>query len=216
MIKHVFFDFNGTLLDDVNLCLDLLNYLLKGQNKETKDIETYKNIFTFPIINYYVTAGLDFKIESFESLAHKFMDKYLKMYVDCKLYPGVFETLDFLKKKGIKIYMLSASKQDILNSQCDYFGLTKYFDEILGTKDIYAKTKEDVANNFMAKCAINEDEAIFIGDTLHDAEVAKIMRVRCYLVSCGHQSKEVLAKSNAIIVDDINVLRDDYNEIFNR
>ena len=51
MIKHVFFDFNGTLLDDVNLCLDLLNYLLKGQNKETKDIETYKSIFTFPIIN---------------------------------------------------------------------------------------------------------------------------------------------------------------------
>ena len=216
MIKHVFFDFNGTLLDDVKLCMDLLNMMLKSQNKETVDVEKYKNIFTFYIINYYVNAGLDFNIESFESLAHKFMDNYLKMYVDCKLYNGVYETLQFLKDKGVKIYILSASKQDILNMQCDYFGLTKYFDDILGTKDIYAKTKEDVAISFMAKHEMNDEEAIFIGDTLHDADVAKLMNVRCYLVSCGHQSKEVLSKSNAIIVDDINKLRVDYNEIFNR
>ena len=34
MIKHIFLDFNGTLLDDLDLCLDLLNWHLKGQNKK--------------------------------------------------------------------------------------------------------------------------------------------------------------------------------------
>lgn len=33
-IKYIFFDFNGTLLNDVDLCLELLNGLLRGQNKK--------------------------------------------------------------------------------------------------------------------------------------------------------------------------------------
>jgi phosphoglycolate phosphatase len=39
---------------------------------------------------------------------------------------------------------------------------------------------------------IDPNEAAFIGDTLHDYEVAEAMGVKCYLVECGHQSKEVL------------------------
>ena len=53
MIKYIFFDFNGTIIDDVDLCLELLNKLLKSQNKPTFDIDGYKKIFTFPIIKYY-------------------------------------------------------------------------------------------------------------------------------------------------------------------
>ena len=38
-IKYIFFDFNGTLIDDVKLCLDLLNEMLEdmenGKNKKT-------------------------------------------------------------------------------------------------------------------------------------------------------------------------------------
>ena len=42
MIKYVFFDFNGTIIDDVDLCLELLNKILKGQNKKIVNMEEYK------------------------------------------------------------------------------------------------------------------------------------------------------------------------------
>ena len=54
MIKHIFLDFNGTLLDDLDLCLDLLNWMLKDQNKPIVKKDKYKNIFTFPVKNYYI------------------------------------------------------------------------------------------------------------------------------------------------------------------
>lgn len=215
MIKHLFIDFNGTLLDDIDLCLQLLNKMLKDQNKELVDIKRYKEIFTFPVKNYYVKAGIDFNIESFESLAVKFMDEYVLEYVKCKLFDGVIDTLEFLKSKGLKLYILSASKQSILDEQCEYFGLDTHFDKIIGIKTIYANSKEDVAKEFMDKSGINKEEALFVGDTLHDNEVANILRIKSILVSCGHQSYNVLKKANTKIVDNLNVLKENFDEIFN-
>ena len=215
MIKHIFLDFNGTLLDDVDLCLELLNWMLKDQNKELVDINKYKNIFTFPVSDYYIKAGIDFNIESFDSLAHRFMDRYTKDYVKCKLYDGVKDTLLFLRTKGYKLYILSASKQSILNMQCEHFHLTHFFDDIIGVNDIYATSKEKIAIDYIKLHDINPDEAIFIGDTLHDNFVANQIGTKSMLVLCGHQSRDVLKKANVKLIDDINSLREDYDEIFN-
>jgi phosphoglycolate phosphatase len=215
MIKHVFIDFNGTLLDDVDLCLDLLNRMLKDQNKELVDIKKYKEIFKFPVKDYYVDAGIDFNIEPFESLAKKFMDEYVIEYKKCKLYDGIIDTLDFLKSEGINLYILSASKQSILDEQCRYFNLSRHFDKIIGIKTIYANSKEDVAIEFIDSSNIDKQEAIFIGDTLHDYEVAKAVGINCILVESGHQSHNVLKAANTTILKDLNELKENFDEIFN-
>ena len=67
MIKYVFFDFNGTILNDVDLCLNLLNQILAKQGHKSISLEEYKNIFTFPIKRYYELAGIDFSKDSFEA-----------------------------------------------------------------------------------------------------------------------------------------------------
>ena len=46
MKKYIFLDFNGTIIDDVDLCLDLLNQILENQKKEKVSKERYKDIFT--------------------------------------------------------------------------------------------------------------------------------------------------------------------------
>ena len=51
MEKYIFLDFNGTVLDDIELCLNLLNEMLYEKEKKTVTLEEYKNIFDFPIIN---------------------------------------------------------------------------------------------------------------------------------------------------------------------
>ncbi len=207
MVKHIFFDFNGTLLDDIDICLELLNWMLEGQNKPLVKKDLYKQIFRFPVKDYYVLAGLDFNIESFESLAKRFMDRYVNEYNKCKLFDGVIDTLKYLKDKGYKTYILSASKQSILNMQCDYYGLTDYFDGIIGIKDIYASSKEKTAIRYIEENDINVDEALFIGDTLHDEEVSRTLGITCYLVKCGHQAKNVLETAGVKLIDDITDLR---------
>ena len=55
---------------------------------------------------------------------------------------------------------------------------------------------------------IKGKDVLFIGDTLHDLEVANAMGAECMLVSCGHQSYEVLSKGNVKIIETINDLKE--------
>ena len=91
-----------------------------------------------------------------------------------------------------------------------------FFKEIIGLDNIHAASKIDVAKEYIKNHNINLSETIFIGDTLHDVEVADAIGVNCFLVSCGHQSVNVLKQAKKTIIDDINVLRLYYDEIFNR
>lgn len=215
MIKHVFFDFNGTIIDDLDLCLELLNKILKEQNKPLVSKERYKEIFTFPIKDYYKAAGVDFNLKPFEKLADEFIEEYQPRSMNVGLFTSAIPTFKFLKEKGINLYILSASEVNNLKSQCQNYDICKYFNAILGIDNIYAKSKVDIAKNYIKEHNINKDETIFIGDTLHDKEVADAIGVKCFLVSCGHQAESVLKNANVEIFSSIEGLKDNYNEIFN-
>ena len=201
MIKHVFFDFNGTIIDDLDLCLELLNDILKKHKKPTINIERYKELFTFPIRNYYIAAGVDFTQDSYEDLAIDFINKYQPRSLKCNLFKGLEEAFKELNHLGVSCYILSASQRSNLYEQCEAFGIVKYFKEILGIDNIHAASKIHIGIDYIKESNINPEEAIFVGDTTHDYEVAEAMGLKCYLVACGHQSKSVLSKVSNNIID---------------
>lgn len=203
MKKNIFFDFNGTIINDVDLCLNLLNDILKKQNKPIVSMERYKEVFTFPIRDYYIAAGVDFNIESYESLAKWFIKEYQPASMKCGLYEGLVETLKLLKSKGYKLYILSASEQNNLFEQCQNYDIVQYFEAIIGIDNIHAASKVSRALDYMKENNLKGEDILFIGDTLHDLEVAEAMNASCMLVSCGHQSKDVLARGNVPVIDSV-------------
>ncbi|MDE6656158.1 MAG: HAD hydrolase-like protein [Anaeroplasmataceae bacterium] len=208
MMKYIFLDFNGTIIDDVDLCLDLLNQILRNQHKKEITKEQYKDIFTFPVKKYYELAGVDFSIESFESLADKFIASYQPLSLKCDLYPKSIEAFKKLKEKGYHLIILSASEKNNLLEQCESFGIVPYFDAILGIDNIHAESKIGIALNYMKEQKIKGEDILFVGDTLHDLEVAKAMGANCMLVSSGHQSRKVLEQGGVPIVSNVYALLD--------
>lgn len=206
MSKYIFLDFNGTIIDDVDLCLDLLNDILRNQNKRLVTKEQYKDIFTFPVKKYYELAGVDFSIESFESLADKFIAAYQPLSLKCGLYPNSVEAFQKLKEKGYHLVILSASEKNNLLEQCESFGIVPYFDAILGIDNIHAASKVGIALQFMEENHIKGEDILFVGDTLHDLEVSKAMGAECMLVSCGHQSTNVLNQGGVPILPNVYAL----------
>ena len=206
MSKYIFLDFNGTIIDDVDLCLELLNDILRNQNKKLVTKEQYKDIFTFPVKKYYELAGVDFSIESFESLADKFIAAYQPLSLQCGLFPNSVEAFQKLKEKGYHLVILSASEKNNLLEQCESFGIVSYFDAILGIDNIHAASKVGIALKFMEEKHIKGEDILFVGDTLHDLEVAKAMGAKCMLVSCGHQSTNVLNQGGVRILPNVYAL----------
>ena len=202
-MKYIFWDFNGTVLDDVDLCLNILNEMLIEEQRKTIDKKTYLNLFTFPIRDYYAKV-FDLTVSDFDILAHRFIKRYQPRSLDCKLNDHVIEMIDFYHEKGYQNILLSASEEKNLLEQLDHFGIKDKFTYILGTSNIYAKSKVEVARNFIEKQKIDTINAYMIGDTLHDAEVAEKLGLKVILYSGGHQDK--IRFKNHQTIDDFKEL----------
>ena len=75
MIKNIIFDWNGTLIDDTQLSLEIENDLFLERGLRQIDLREYRDCFCFPVIHYYEKIGFDFKNNSFEDTISK--HKYL-------------------------------------------------------------------------------------------------------------------------------------------
>jgi phosphoglycolate phosphatase len=185
--KLIIWDWNGTLLNDVETCVEAMNVMLQKRNMESLDIDTYKKIFTFPVQDYYKIVGFNFEKETFENLSVEYIDLYKKFSESAPLQLGVIEALKYFQSKNYKQVILSASEQKSLEYQVKERGIKQYFDSILGLNNIYAKSKLQNGLNYMSDSNINPNETVLIGDTYHDYEVAKEIGVECVLVKNGHQ-----------------------------
>lgn len=201
--SHIIWDWNGTLFNDTNWCVDVINSMLKKRSLKTlESLEEYHKAFCFPIINYYRNVGFDFKIDSFETLAAEYIELYhSNQSGHCKLHENVENILSVVQNRNVAQIILSASQIDNLLSQIGELNILKYFDAILGISDIYAKSKIQIGQEYVKKKNIKK--AILIGDTLHDYEVAQALEVDCLLIANGHQSETLLRTSSAPVLEDI-------------
>ena len=71
--KHILWDWNGTLLDDMWLCVESLNRILKKRERPPLDEKTYKETFSFPVKKYYETLGFDFSVGVLIQLPHTYI-----------------------------------------------------------------------------------------------------------------------------------------------
>ena len=207
MIKYVFFDFNGTLIDDCNLCLKILNWICEEYNLPNVSKRKYRSIFTFPVYNYYVALGFKVSHEDFSIIGdrfHYFYNKY--SYEEVKLFKNVVRVLKTLKDKGITLICLSASMQQTLEKQLKFYEIDKYFDYIVGLSDTFARSKEEVAVNFVKSHNIDTTKALFVGDSIHDLEVANAIKAECYLLPTGHTNKKRLLEVTPNVINDLKDL----------
>lgn len=200
----VLWDWNGTLLDDVDLCVDALNRLLAAHGYPQRyDHAAYKAIFGFPIEDYYRRAGFDFARHPFPVLAERYMADYIPASAACPLAPGAKGALAALQAAGVRQVILSASPLSTLQAQVAQRGITDYFDRLLGLGDIYAKSKVELGLAYLAENGFDPARAVMVGDTVHDREVAQALGVGCVLVACGHQPESVLRAAGAPVAADV-------------
>ena len=206
--KHIIWDWNGTLFNDVELCANVMNLLLTQESLPNISIKKYKEIFTFPVIEYYRIAGHTFERNSFEVLGKQFMDEYETRKNNCGLFPGVIELLALLKSNNIRQHLLSAYEQNNLNSILKYFAINNYFQNVVGLDNIYAGGKAHLAKNLALQIRSNgaAGNILLIGDTIHDYEVAKEINSDCILMSHGHQDEERLLTLGIPVANDFEEL----------
>lgn len=197
----ILWDWNGTLLDDAQYCVNVMNPLLQEYHLQPfSSIEEYREIFSFPVIDYYRRLG--FPEKDLDVCGRRWMDQYIAGEKTIPLRKGAFQTLQNVRAKGEKQMLLSASKTDLLEEQARERGIRPLLDGILGLDNIWAASKIAIAQNYLLSSGIPPKECCMIGDSLHDAEVAQSIGCPCVLLTGGHQTKEKLQSAGVPVCSD--------------
>lgn len=202
-ISGIIWDWNGTLLDDTELSVQTMNQMLLKRNLQQLTTATYKEVFSFPVKDYYRKIGFDFALEPFEIPAIEYINIYNSKVDHCDLHDHSITVLNHFKNRGIRQFVLSAMEQEALNRCLELRQINQYFDHVSGLDNHYAASKLENGKQMISSLNLDAHQLLLIGDTVHDYEVASELGCKCILIANGHQSRTILESTGATVVNEI-------------
>ncbi|MGL1893147.1 MAG: HAD family hydrolase [Spirochaetaceae bacterium] len=200
----IIWDWNGTLLNDVDSSVLCMNKMLYKRNMPQLTRSRYRDIFTFPVKNFYKSLGFNFSTEPFPELASEFITLFKDEVKNMELFPEVYEQLEFFKKKGYNQIILSAMEHTALLIQVESKKISSYFSEIIGLNNILASSKTQNAVKYLKDNSISPSNCILIGDTYHDYEVAKEIGCKTVLVNSGNQDlQKIIFEDSVEVIENL-------------
>lgn len=196
MIKTVFFDLDGTLTDSADGIIASLKYALDKYGIEEKDESVLRKFLGPPISDkaceiYGVSKNDgDLIVEYYREF---FVEK--GMFIN-KVYDGVPQMLDKLKKLGKKI-VLATSKPEIHAIEIlKKFEIYKYFDLSVGaTLDGSLNKKDEVIAHAIKRANALKMSSIMVGDTYYDVLGGRANGLKTVAVTYGYNSALELKKA---------------------
>ena len=189
--QMIFWDWNGTLLDDRDYAIAVRNRVFPGFGlPRLESVAEYFSQFTFPVREYYTRAGVT--DEAFVEVANAWMAEYVRGAENIPLHGDALAAMEAFQSAGLLQVVLSASDLGILSRQLSHYGMQDSFAAVLGLSHIYATSKQAIGQAYLSECGVPPAACLLLGDTLHDADVAREMGIGCILVARGHQSHEAL------------------------
>lgn len=177
MIKVIFFDFDGVILDSMPIRDYGFRKIFEGYPIElVEKLISYHQLngglSRFHKIKYFYNELLkkDISDERIVEYANSF-SKIMKEQLTNKKYL-ISQTVNFIEKnyKHYNLHIVSGSEQNELRYLCEKLGIAKYFITIEGSPT----PKNDLVKNRLEIENYNLDEVILIGDSINDYEAANI------------------------------------------
>jgi len=202
---NVLWDWNGTLLDDADHAVSVMNRILVDHDRPAICVDRYRELFDFPVRTYYERLGLG-DDATFEGAARRFVDEYAAGAESCGLRVDARSTLEALVGAGVSCSILSASEQEPLEELVRHFALEDVFDHACGLTDHYAHGKIEVGRDLLLRTGADPSRTLMVGDTAHDHEVADALGIDCVLVLGGHHSEAKLRATGAQVIEGLSGL----------
>ena len=156
---HLIWDWNGTLLDDLDLCIDVMNAILDRRQLPQLHRARYHALFDFPVRTYYERLGFDPAEDSFARLSVEFISGYDARRLESSLHPAARRVLAAASAAGLRQSILSAYRQETLHEIVQHFGLAAHFDHIAGLPNIHAHSKLALGHALVRRLAEDMSQA---------------------------------------------------------
>ena len=207
MIRGIVFDFDGTIVDSMQMVFSALNDALKRRNLPTIEIELLGRMAGLPVIDI-----ISSKAHITEAAAKEVEKDVFKTYTSfcrtsCQLLPHVESTLKTLKSKKIKLGLFTTTPTKPLMAVEKKFSLKDYFDIMIAKEDAENKPNPEGLNKIVKEFGIRKDECLYVGDSPIDILTGKAAGIKAIAVTTGIATLQQLKETNPDgIISDLEKL----------
>ena len=203
--KLMIFDLDGTVLDTVTTIAHFCNSALEKYSLKAFPVEDYK---------YFAGEGARKLTENIlnaqnaynEELHNRLYDYYMESYDKAPAYltsifDGLYETLEKIKKEGIKIAIVSNKPHFATVSVTEELYGKEFFHLIFGQREnIPLKPNPQAVFEVMDYFKVKKEECIYIGDTKTDMKTGKNAGIFTVGVLWGFRDKTELLENGADVL----------------
>jgi phosphoglycolate phosphatase len=206
-LSTIIWDWNGTLLNDVDYTIGCMNKLLARRDMPRLQRERYRRIFGFPVEQYYQRLGFDFTQESFAELSQEFIDHYYRDLTVPEPHEGAQELVSDLNEAGVAQCILSAMEMEPLRHQLASNGFLDTMAYVQGLDHSHATSKVEEGEQLLERLDQPAERILYIGDTFHDLEVGEALGLETVILTYGHQAPDMFHRHKQSKLRDVGDLR---------
>jgi phosphoglycolate phosphatase len=201
-------DFDGTIADTrASIVSTVKKTLLRMDLPPVDENEVKKRIGLSLKTTFQEVSSLE------ESQLDTAIHLYRSMYNDIALqtvtlFPGVFDTLQTLYDRGIKLVIASSKGKQSLAELLEHLGISSIMSCIAGEQDVRnKKPAPDLTYLILDTIRVSANKALVIGDTKYDIQMGKSAGCSTCGVIYGNGTKEEIeAASPSYVIDTFESL----------
>jgi HAD superfamily hydrolase (TIGR01509 family) len=207
MIKAVIFDFDGVLVDSHGIINKLFTEIANkelGLNITEKEFADNPGIrFEHRLMKINSDRKLNISAERIKDVIEKGRLEYFSNKSDhVRLYPGIIELLEELKKAGIIICLGSNGGRRSIEKLMQKLGIKKYFSSIVTFDDVKnGKPHPEMFLKNADEMKLKPEECIVVEDSIEGITAAHAAGMKVIAVATTTGKEEL--KDADIIIDNI-------------
>ncbi|MEU3476579.1 HAD family hydrolase [Streptomyces sp. NPDC033754] len=203
--KHLVWDWNGTLLDDIGAVIGATNAAFAELGLEQITLERYRELYTVPVPKFYerLMGRLPTDAE-WTVMDDAFHRHYWVRAEDCGLTAGAAELLAARQDSGFTQSLLSLAPHAELIPLVRRHGIAERFVRMDGRVGQSTDGKSGhMVRHLAALGAVAADRVVVIGDAADDAVAAAHVGAKAVLYTGGSHSRASLERVGVPVVDSL-------------
>ncbi|GAB3484696.1 phosphoglycolate phosphatase [Azotobacter salinestris] len=214
--KLAMFDLDGTLVDSVPDLAAAVDRMLVQLGRAPAGVERVRLWVGngAPVLVRRALAG-DLRHDGVDAAEAEaalalFMDAYADNHALTRVYPGVPETLDWLREREVQLALITNKPARFLPELLADKGLDGYFRWVVGGDTLPQQKPDPAALRWvMTEAGVLAEESLFVGDSRNDVLAARAAGVACVALSYGYNHGRPIAEEGpALVLDALSVLVD--------
>ncbi|MFJ9990517.1 phosphoglycolate phosphatase [Pseudomonas putida] len=212
--RLVMFDLDGTLIDSVPDLAAAVDRMLLELGRPPAGLDAVRQWVgngAEVLVRRALAGGIEHDTvdaQLAERALALFMEAYGESHELTVVYPGVRDTLRWLRKQGVEMALITNKPERFVGPLLDQMKIGRYFRWIIGGDTLPQKKPDPAALLFVMKMAgIAPEQSLFVGDSRSDVQAARAAGVKSVGLTYGYNhGRPIDEESPSLVLDDLRLL----------